>query len=96
VRVRYKQPEAEKATEAAFPMVGGPAASFENSGADFRFAFAVAAFADILRGGQDAEHWGLPQIRALAASAAGDDKDRQELVGLNDRAIQIDGRAAKR
>ena len=94
MRVRYKQPDGEKATEAAFPMVGGPAASFENSSPEFRFAFAVAAFADILRGGQDAEHWGLPQVRKLAASAAGDNKDRQELVGLIDRAIAIAGRAA--
>ena len=94
MRVRYKQPDGEKATEAAFPMVGGPAASFENGSPEFRFAFAVAAFADILRGGQDAEHWGLPQVRKLAASAAGDNKDRQELVGLIDRAIAIAGRAA--
>jgi hypothetical protein len=77
-------------------MVGGPAASFENSSMDFRFAFAVAAFADALRGAQDAEHWSLAQIRDLARAAAGDHADRQELVGLIERAIEIRGRTAAR
>jgi Ca-activated chloride channel family protein len=89
VRIRHKQPRGEKATEAAFPMVGGPAVSFANAPADFRFAFAVAAFADVLRNSQDAEHWSLPQIRDLAKAAAGDDADRRELVGLIDRAISL-------
>jgi Ca-activated chloride channel family protein len=87
VRIRHKQPRGEKATEAAFPMVGGAAASFANAPVDFRFAFAVAAFADVLRSGQDAEHWSLAQIRDLAQRAAGDDADRKELVGLVEKAI---------
>jgi len=88
VRIRHKQPRGEKATEAAFPMIGGPAASFANAPADFRFAFAVAAFADVLRNGQDAEHWDLAKIRDYARAAAGDDDDRKELVALIDRAIR--------
>ena len=31
IRIRHKTPNGAKATEAAFPMVGGPAASFANS-----------------------------------------------------------------
>jgi Ca-activated chloride channel family protein len=89
VRIRHKQPRGEKATEAAFPMVGGAAAGFASAPSDLRFAFAVAAFADVLRNGQDAEHWSLPQIRDLAKAAAGDDTDRKELVGLIDRAIKL-------
>jgi Ca-activated chloride channel family protein len=89
VRIRHKQPRGEKATEAAFPMVGGAAASFANAPVDLRFAFAVAAFADVLRNGQDAEHWSLSQIRDLVKVAAGDDADRKELVGLIDRAIRL-------
>ena len=96
VRIRYKQPDGEKATEAGFPMVGGPAPSFAAATADFRFAFAVAAFADVLRGGQDAEHWSLAAIREMASGAAGSDKDRLELVGLIDKAIAISGRSARR
>jgi Ca-activated chloride channel family protein len=96
VRIRHKAPDGTKATEAAFPMVGGVAASFANSSIDFRFAFAVAAFADILRGGTDAEHWSLATIRDMAKNAAGEDKYRQELVSLIDRAIEIKGRTASR
>jgi Ca-activated chloride channel family protein len=89
VRIRYKQPTGDTATEAAFPMVGGAAASFASAAIDLRFAFAVAAFADVLRGGQDAEHGSLGQIRELAHAAAGDDPDRAELVALINRAIEL-------
>ena len=75
-------------------MVGGPAASFQNSSADFRFAFAVTAFADVLRGAEDADQGSLAQIRELASAAAGDSAERKELVSLIDRAIEIRGRSA--
>ena len=96
LHVRSKSPTGDKSTEAAFPMIGGPVASFDHASADFRFAFAVAAFADVLRGGQDAEHWSLSQIRTIAARAAGDNADRTELVGLIDKAIALHGRTAMR
>jgi len=96
LRIRHKEPRGEHATEAAFPMVGGPAGSFASAPADLRFAFAVAAFADILRGGEDAEHWSLAQIRDLAKAAAGDREDRTELVGLIERAMTLPGRTANR
>jgi Ca-activated chloride channel family protein len=82
VRIRHKAPNSDRAVEAAFPMVGGPAASFAGASQDFRFAFAVAAFADSLRGGEDAEHWSLAQIRDVARAAAGNREDRGELVRL--------------
>jgi Ca-activated chloride channel family protein len=96
VRIRYKAPTGEKATEAGFPMVGGPAGAFATASEDFRFAFAVAAFADVLRGGQDAEHWSLASIHDMAKNAAGNDKDRLELVGLIEKAMRISGRTAQR
>ncbi len=96
LHIRHKAPRGTEATEAAFPMIGGPVASFAHATADFRFAFAVAAFADVLRGGQDAEHWNLAQIRELAHGAAGEDPDRTELVGLIDQAIRIKSRTASR
>jgi Ca-activated chloride channel family protein len=95
VRIRHKQPRGETATEAAFPMVSGAAVAFANAPVDLRFAFAVAAFADVLRGGQDAEHWSLAQIRDLARAAAGDDADRKELVGLIEKAITLKSRTAQ-
>jgi Ca-activated chloride channel family protein len=96
IRIRHKEPTGSTATETGFPMVGGPAASFANSSADFRFAFAVAAFADILRGTQDAEHWSLSQVRDIAKLAAGDSAERKELVGLIATAMRIKDRSASR
>ena len=66
VRIRHKASMSETATEAAFPMVGAPAATFALASADFRFAFATAAFADALGHSTDAGHWSLAQIRDLA------------------------------
>jgi Ca-activated chloride channel family protein len=86
VRIRHKQPEADHAVEDAFAMQMPPSASFADASQDLRFAFAVAAFADVMRGGAD---WSLADIRALAQGAAGDDKDRIELVSLIDRARQL-------
>ena len=96
VRIRHKAPTSATATESAFPMVGGPAASFAEASADTRFAFATAAFADVLRGGTDAEHWSLADIRDLAASAAGTSDERREFVELIRTAIVISGRSATR
>jgi Ca-activated chloride channel family protein len=96
IRIRHKQPTGATATEIGFPMVGGPAASFANSSADFRFAFAVAAFADILRKTQDSEHWSLEQVRDMAKLAAGDSAERKELVGLIETAMRIKDRSASR
>jgi Ca-activated chloride channel family protein len=96
VRVRHKQPRAEKATEAAFPMaLHAVAPSFAQATADMRFAFAVAAFADVMRGGQDAKTWDLKILRDIAKAAAGQSEDRKELVSLIDRAITLRDRTAK-
>jgi Ca-activated chloride channel family protein len=96
IRIRHKTPSGSTATEAAFPMVGGPAPSFAQASADFQFAFAVAAFADVLRGGQDAEHWSLTAIRDVAKRAAGGDADRKQLVALIEQAITIKDQTATR
>lgn len=94
VRTRHRSPLPEQASapavEQAHPMApGAVAASFAAASADFRLAFAAAAFADILRGSEDAEHWSLSKVRALAAEAAGDHADRAELVRLVDRALEL-------
>jgi len=61
--------------------MGGPAAPIDTATPDLRFAFAVAAFADVLRDNPDAKDWSLSTIEELARSAA-TDKDRVELVSL--------------
>lgn len=94
VRTRHRSPLPEQASEPAVelthPMApGAVATSFAAASEDFRLAFAAAAFADILRGSEDAEHWSLAKVRALAAEAAGKHADRAELVRLIDRAIGL-------
>jgi Ca-activated chloride channel family protein len=96
VRVRHKAPRGETATEAAFPLaMTSIAPSFAQATADMRFAFAVAAFADVMRGGDDAKGWDLQAVRDIAKAAAGTSDDRKELVDLIDRAITLRGRISK-
>jgi Ca-activated chloride channel family protein len=92
LRIRHKQPEADHAVEDAFAMQAPPTASIADASPDLRFAFAVAAFADVMR---DGAAWSLTDVRALAQSAAGDDKDRTELVSLIDRARSLRRETAK-
>ncbi len=94
VRVRHKAPKGTEATEAAFPFQRAQlAASFDAASRDLRFAVAVAAFADVLRGAKDAEHWDLAAIQTIAQAAAGTDADRAELVDLIGRARTLQGEA---
>jgi Ca-activated chloride channel family protein len=90
VRVRHKEPKGSKASEQAFGFaMKEVASSFASAPDDLRFAFAVAAFADVLRGAEDAEHWDLAQLQTIAAQAAGSDADRKELVSLIQRARDL-------
>jgi len=72
-------------------MAAAPAATMADAAPDLRFAFAVAAFADVLRGGTDAKAWSLDAIRELAQGALGEASDRHELVGLVDKARKLRG-----
>ena len=57
---------------------------------------AKAAFADVLRGGTDAEHWSLDKVKEVAQAAAGEDAHRKELIALITKAIAIKDRTASR
>jgi Ca-activated chloride channel family protein len=90
VRVRHKAPNGTTATEAAFPLTAASISpTFTGAPADFQFAFAVAGFGDILRGGADAKTWDLKTIRSIASGAAGSADDRKEFVQLVDKAIEL-------
>jgi len=90
VRIRHKQPEADAAVETAFAMASAPAADFAHASPDLQFAFAVAAFADVMRGGAT---WSLEDIRALANTNAFS-SERKELVSLIDKAMALRGKDA--
>ena len=94
VRIRHKAPEGTAATEATFAMTSAPAASFESASADLRFAFAVAAFADVLRGADEAKGWSLDRIAQVARDAQGNDPDRAELIALIEKARSLRGTPA--
>ena len=75
-------------------MATAPAPSFDAASADLRFAFAVAAFADVLRGGDEAKGWSLDRIAEVARAAQGTDPDRAELSSLIERARTLRGTPA--
>ena len=71
--------------------MGAPAPSFEAASQDLRFAYAVAAFADVLRGAEDAQRWSLDTIAQTARATAGQGQDRLELVALIEKAARLRG-----
>jgi Ca-activated chloride channel homolog len=70
LRLRYKTPDGRVAQEIATPVSRRPAAA----GEDLRFAAAVAAFGQQLRGGKYLGHFGYREIESLAAGARGEDR----------------------
>ena len=74
VAIRYKLPDAETSTEIARHMTGSDAvASPDGAPEEVRFAAAVAAFGQLLRGGRYTEGYGYDDVIALAQAARGED-----------------------
>ncbi|HNC45957.1 MAG TPA: DUF3520 domain-containing protein, partial [Acidobacteriota bacterium] len=95
VRLRYKQLEGQSAQEvlAEFATSRIPA-QFAQTSEDFRFAVAVAAFAEVLRGSEQARNWSLQTVAQLARdSSASDNAERQELIGLIAKAQTLQDRS---
>jgi Ca-activated chloride channel family protein len=93
VRLRYKEPDGNEATEIEFPLTDGDT-RFGEASADFRFASSVAAFGLILRNSQYRGELTLAAVEEFAAGALGNDEGgyRAEFVDLLRRAKQISGR----
>lgn len=81
VKLRYKQPEAATSSLLEVPVTDSGAA-FEAAPADFRFATAVAAFAERLKRLQTAVPLSFDQIQAIAEATKGSDAARQGFVDL--------------
>ena len=93
VRIRYKQPEGDASALVTRPVTIADA--FEDADAapgDARFAAAVAAFGQILRGGRYTGDYGYGDVAALARRAAGEDPFgyRAEFIGLVCLAKRLD------
>ncbi|WNG17174.1 von Willebrand factor type A domain-containing protein [Cystobacter fuscus] len=95
VRIRAKTPTGTEAAEQAFPFepkMMRP--SLDAASADFRFALAVAATADVLRGSASAKEWSLATVQKLAEGAAEGQSDRVEFTRLVTQARGLLGATA--
>jgi Ca-activated chloride channel family protein len=70
LRLRYKLPDQSQSRLIETPIAAQPQATASNR---LRYAAAVAAFADALRGGKYLDGYGYAQIAKLAAGARGSD-----------------------
>ena len=82
VKWRYKRPRAQTSERRSLTVIDR-GDRFETASDDFRFAAAVAAFGQLLRGEGAAMDLGYGQVAAIAEEAIGhDDDDRAELLQL--------------
>jgi Ca-activated chloride channel family protein len=88
VRLRYKEPDADVSKLIERPVLGRDIEAAQDASAELRFAGAVAAFGQQLRGGEYLEDFGFADIRKLAATARGEDSYgyRAEFISLVDLA----------
>lgn len=84
LRVRYKAPGSEPSRLLERPIVAGKALPLVQASEDLRFAAAVAAFAQQLKGGQYTGDFSLADSAALARGARGDDR-----FGLRGEFVQL-------
>lgn len=84
LRVRYKAPGAEQSRLLERPIPVGKVTSLDQASEDLRFAAAVAAFAQQLKGGQYTGEFGLADSARLARAARGDDR-----FGLRGEFVQL-------
>ena len=85
LKIRYKLPNAETSTLITRPVTLDDAfESVDSAPPDTRFAAAVAAFGQLLRGGRYTGDYGYGEVIALAQGSRGDDPFgyRAEFVGL--------------
>jgi Ca-activated chloride channel family protein len=82
LRLRYKRPGQDKSELIETPVLRSSLTSSPSP--SIRFASAVAAYADLLRGGTHVEGWTWNDVAAAAKSARGEDRYglRQEFVEL--------------
>jgi Ca-activated chloride channel family protein len=73
VRLRYKQPDGDESTLIERTLERGEIVELDNASDELRFAGAVAAFGQELRGGEYLDDFNYPEIRQLASSGRADD-----------------------
>lgn len=93
LRLRYKLPDSETSKLIEQPLKTADIKKSGDTSADFRFAAAVAAFGQYLRGGTYLEHFGIDDVRKLAQDARSKDSFgyRSEFLTLVDLAKSLGG-----
>ena len=87
VRLRYKPVNSDSSILSSFPVkLDGMKKQLANTSEDYRFASAVAAYAQKLRGGKHLGEYSYQQIEKLAAAARG-----QDTHGLRSNFLQMVG-----
>jgi Ca-activated chloride channel family protein len=88
LKLRYKAPEGDGSKLLEFPLQRSLIREIARTSDDFRFAASVAAFGQILRGGEHMGDYRLDEVLALARKARGQDESgyRGEFVQLVDLA----------
>ena len=87
MRIRAKKPRGSKASENSYVLAYSKVDStFAKASADFRFATAVMATAEVLRRSKHAATWKLADITRIAKAASdADNAERQEFLRLLDK-----------
>ncbi|HEY5971878.1 MAG TPA: VWA domain-containing protein [Pseudoxanthomonas sp.] len=95
LRLRYKLPRADASKPIETPILRSSLTTRPSQ--SFRFASAVAAYADLLRGGTHIGKWDWNDVGNAARGAEGDDRYglRKEFVDLVTRARQIVSREGR-
>ena len=97
LRLRYKLPGADASRLLEVPVLRSQLKP--DAGESLRFAAAVAAFADALRGGTQIEAWGLDEIASAARKAQGNDRwglraEFLQLVAAARQQLAVESRSA--
>ncbi len=89
LRLRYKLPGQDSSRLIETPILRGSATAQPSE--RLRFASAVAAYADLLRGGKQIDRWSWKDVHAAAQASLGSDPYglRREFVELVDRAQSL-------
>ena len=90
VALRYKQPEADESVEFTTSFeAASTGGAFEDASGEFRFAAAVAEFAEILRASSFSEGADFAAVSEIAQGASGEQEDRLEFIDLVSRASEL-------
>ena len=84
VRLRYKAPDGGQSRLIELPVQVSAIQALDAADPEFRFAAAVAAFGQLLKGGEYVGNYGFDDVVQLAAGARGEDPFgyRGEFLGL--------------